>query len=49
MNMKKVMAVTVGLCFLALTGCNTFSGVGKDVKAGGNAITNTADKTQAKM
>ena len=24
--MKKIMALTVGMCFLVLTGCNTFSG-----------------------
>ena len=30
--MKKIMALTVGMCFLVLTGCNTFSGVGKDVR-----------------
>ncbi|HCJ8468581.1 TPA: entericidin A/B family lipoprotein [Escherichia coli] len=47
--MKKIMALTVGMCFLVLTGCNTFSGVGKDVSAGGDALTHTADKTKSKM
>jgi len=47
--MKKIMALTVGMCFLVLTGCNTFSGVGKDVSAGGDALTHTADKTKHNM
>lgn len=32
-----------------LTGCNTFKGVGKDVSRAGDAVTNTAEKTQNKM
>ena len=33
---------------LALVGCNTVEGVGKDVKATGQAIENTADKAKPK-
>jgi predicted small secreted protein len=31
---------------LAMTGCNTVEGVGKDVKAGGQAIEKAADKNK---
>lgn len=30
---------------VALTGCNTFKGIGKDVSATGKAVTKTAEKT----
>ena len=47
--MKKVVAVLsrAGLA-LAVTGCNTVEGVGKDVKATGNAIEKAADKAKPK-
>ncbi|RQL70762.1 entericidin [Acinetobacter pittii] len=32
-----------------LTGCNTFKGFGQDVSKAGDAVTNTAEKTQDKM
>ncbi len=32
----------------AVAGCNTVAGVGKDVKAGGQAIENAADKSKPK-
>ena len=34
---------------LALTACNTVAGVGKDVEAGGRAVSNAAYKVQSKM
>jgi len=37
----------VGFAF-ACAGCNTIEGVGKDVKATGQAIENTADKAKPK-
>ena len=37
----------IGFAF-ACTGCNTVEGVGKDVKATGQAIENTADKAKPK-
>ena len=46
--MKKVLAATLLVTF-ALTGCNTFKGVGKDVSKAGKGITNTAERTQEKM
>ena len=33
---------------LVVTGCNTVEGVGKDVKATGNAIEKAADKAKPK-
>ncbi|MBP7001845.1 entericidin A/B family lipoprotein [Amaricoccus sp.] len=32
-----------------LAACNTMSGVGQDLKSGGEAISDTADDAQAKM
>lgn len=46
--MKKILATSIVLAFV-LTGCNTIKGVGKDVSSAGNAVTNTAEKTQNKM
>lgn len=47
--MKKLIAIVLGVCVISLTGCNTFSGAGKDIRAGGNAISNTAEKTKDSM
>ncbi|HQU47563.1 MAG TPA: entericidin A/B family lipoprotein [Casimicrobiaceae bacterium] len=33
---------------LALAGCNTMAGIGKDVKAGGQALENAAEKSKPK-
>ncbi len=33
----------------ALSGCNTVEGMGKDVSAGGRAMSNTAEETKEKM
>ena len=46
--MKKVLAASVMIA-VVLTGCNTFQGFGKDVSKAGDAVTNTAEKTQDKM
>ena len=46
--MIKILAASVMVAFV-LTGCNTFKGVGKDVSRAGDAVTNTAEKTQNKM
>lgn len=42
--MKKILAASLVVTF-ALTGCNTFKGVGKDVSKAGETVTNTAEKT----
>jgi len=42
-----VLTLIAGLV-AAIAGCNTVAGVGKDVKAGGQAIENAADKSKPK-
>ncbi|GAB3047251.1 entericidin A/B family lipoprotein [Acinetobacter apis] len=46
--MKKVLLASI-VTAVVLSGCNTFSGIGKDVSSAGNAVTNTATKTQSKL
>ncbi len=46
--MKKILAASIMVAFV-LTGCNTFKGMGQDVSKVGDAVTNTAEKTQNKM
>ena len=43
--MKKVLVASIMTAFV-LTGCNTVKGMGKDVSSAGNAVSNTAEKTQ---
>ena len=43
-----VPAVVLGLTLL-LSACNTFEGMGEDIKQGGEAITNTASDTKKKL
>lgn len=42
--MKFVYVILLGLSTLSLSACNTMSGVGKDVKAGGSAIERSAEE-----
>jgi entericidin B len=46
--MRKHLAVLLGLAGLAvaIAGCNTIQGAGKDVKAAGGAIEKAAEKTK---
>jgi len=37
------LLLALGLMLYALAGCNTWSGVGKDVERGGEAIQRSAD------
>ena len=46
--MKRMLAVLLAMAMLPLAACNTVEGVGKDVKATGQAIENTADKAKPK-
>lgn len=41
--MKKIIALTVVAAALAVSACNTISGVGRDVQAAGSAVTNGAE------
>ena len=45
-NVKKVIfAVVIATLFAGtMTACNTISGAGQDVQAGGKAVTNTANQ-----
>jgi predicted small secreted protein len=47
-NMMTRLLVIIAVV-LAVTGCNTMSGAGKDVEAGGRAIEKAADDTKKKM
>ena len=46
--MKKVLVASVMVAFV-LTGCKTVKGFGQDVSKAGDAVTNTAQKTENKM
>ena len=48
MTMKKLNAASLAVMF-AVTGCNTIKGFGKDVSKTGDAVTNTAQKTENKL
>jgi predicted small secreted protein len=41
--------LATGLFVLSVSGCNTMSGMGQDVKAAGSAVSDTAQKTEEKM
>jgi predicted small secreted protein len=45
--MKQLLAL-IAIAFV-VAGCNTISGAGKDVEAGGKAIEKAADDTKKKM
>lgn len=47
--MKKIMLIVIGASSLLLSACNTFSGFGEDVQAGGHAITRSAEDTKSNM
>jgi len=46
--MKALLIALLGMSVLSLTACNTVEGAGKDVKAGGQAIENTAKDAKPK-
>jgi predicted small secreted protein len=41
---RKLIAMLMIACFAGLTGCNTMSGLGKDVKKGGEKLEDSAEK-----
>ena len=45
--MKRLLVIIAAM--IAVAGCNTISGAGKDVEAGGKAIEKAADDTKKKM
>ena len=46
--MRKLMLLMVVAAGLTTAACNTVSGAGKDVKAAGQAVTQTAEDTKPK-
>jgi entericidin B len=44
--MKIALAALFAATMISLTGCNTVEGAGKDVKAAGQAVEKTADKSK---
>tara|TARA_X000000950_G_scaffold217345_1_gene261530 strand:- start:132 stop:344 length:213 start_codon:yes stop_codon:yes gene_type:complete len=49
-QMKKLMAAALALSLLPLaTACNTVEGVGRDVQAGGEVVSETARDVKEKM
>jgi entericidin B len=42
--LKKLTAILLVAGFAGMAGCNTMSGVGKDVQKGGEKIENSAEK-----
>ena len=49
--MKKLFVMMIAVCVavLATAGCNTISGVGKDIEAAGGAVDKAASDTKKKM
>jgi predicted small secreted protein len=46
MDMTKIIAVTLTIAFLFLSGCNTMQGAGKDIQRAGEKIENSAEKAK---
>ena len=44
--MKKIIALTFIAAALAVSACNTISGVGRDVQAAGSAVTSGAEQAK---
>lgn len=47
--MKTIFALLMSSLFVALTGCNTVAGAGKDLERGGEKVQDTAKDVQNKM
>ena len=45
--MKSYMALLCAISAVALTGCNTIAGAGKDIASGGQAIQDASHKVRA--
>jgi len=46
---SRIVVVVVAFATLALAGCNTIAGAGKDIERGGQVIRDTAKDVQKKM
>ncbi len=44
--MKNIFLTVIMVMVMALTGCNTFKGMGKDIEGAGHGIQKAADKTK---
>lgn len=44
--MKKAIALALVAASLAVSGCNTISGMGRDVQAAGQAVTSGAEEAK---
>lgn len=47
--MSKVLSAALAAACIALAGCNTVSGIGQDIKAGGEKITGASETVSGKM
>ena len=47
--MKSRLAILCAFVLAVLSGCNTVNGMGKDIKAGGQAIESAASSASKKM
>jgi predicted small secreted protein len=45
-TLRLLLVALAGVASIGVAGCNTVEGLGRDVSAGGEAISDTADKTQ---
>jgi entericidin B len=45
-TMKAATAALLAVMMMFVAGCNTVAGAGKDVKAGGQAVENAAEKAK---
>ncbi|MFT4173855.1 MAG: entericidin A/B family lipoprotein [Rhodocyclaceae bacterium] len=47
--LKKIVAPVLALMMIAITGCNTIEGAGKDIERGGEKVQSGAKNTKDKM
>jgi predicted small secreted protein len=47
--MRALLNLLVAGAFLAVAGCETVQGLGRDVQTGGEAITGTSQEVQSEM
>jgi predicted small secreted protein len=48
-GMNTIKGLVLALAVMGLSACNTISGAGQDIEAGGEAISDTAKKVQSDM